>query len=116
MEQLRCELKIRGIDTKGLKKAALHDRLKKALAERVVIQVEPQPTEKEQEKHLRGFPNSAHWEILRHESTPVPEPKNPRGLRAPTVPEAEAGTVPLKYNFAELSSDLLLLGKQLFQS
>ena len=46
--QLRYELKIRGIDTKGLKKVVLQDRLKKALTERVVIQIEPQPIEQEQ--------------------------------------------------------------------
>ena len=60
---------------------------------------------------MRGFPNSAHWEILKHESTPVPEPKNPRGLRAPTVPEAEAGTVPVKYNFAETFQRFAFTGK-----
>ena len=40
VKRLRYELKIRGIDTNGLKKECLQDWLKKALAERVVIQIE----------------------------------------------------------------------------
>ena len=88
--ELRNELKIRGIDPRGLKNLAIRGRLKQALASKVLIHIEPEPNEKEQPKHLRGFPKSAHWEILQHEATPVPEPKNPSGLRAPTVPEAEA--------------------------
>ena len=60
---------------------------------------------------MRGFPKSAHWEILNCESTPVPEPINPRGLRAPTVPEAEAGTIPVKYNFAEAFQRFEFTGK-----
>jgi hypothetical protein len=55
MERLRFELKIRGIDTKGLKKGALQDRLKKALAERVVIRIEPQAIEQEQENICGDF-------------------------------------------------------------
>ena len=78
VEQLRYELKIRGIDTRGLKKPALQDRLQNALVERVVIQVEPQPTKKKQDTQMRGCPKFAN-------STPVPEPKSHRGLRAPTA-------------------------------
>ena len=60
---------------------------------------------------MRGFPKSAHWEVLNHIPTPVREPFNPRGLRAPTVPAAEAGTVPLKYNYAETFQRSAFTGK-----
>jgi hypothetical protein len=53
--EFRNELKIRGIDPRGLKNLALRGRLKQALADKVLIHIEPEPKEKEQPQHLRGF-------------------------------------------------------------
>ena len=55
------------------------------------------------QQKLVDFADGAYWQQLIAEATPVAEPNNTvMHLRAPAIPEEDASTVPLKYNFAEV--------------
>jgi hypothetical protein len=93
----------------GGKKDELVARLKKAVAlgEPVYNQRNRKGSafkaSKPVKPELTGFPEGTKWKVLVANEDCMPEPENPTftRARAPTVPEAEAEVVPVKYNFKE---------------
>jgi hypothetical protein len=59
--------------------------------DRLRIQIAPKTKREGAAEKRRGFPKSA--DILQHEADPVSEPANLFAFTAPSVPEAEAGTL-----------------------
>lgn len=51
---------------------------------------------------MKAFAPSEYWKILSPNTTPIEEPNNPtfNNPRAPTIGEADAEHVPIKYNFS----------------
>ena len=61
-----------------------------------------QSTNRQARNELSGFPSTAHWELLVPNPVPVRDPENVALFRAPTIPEADADVVPIKYNYNEV--------------
>ena len=106
--ELKAELKKRKYAVGG-KKGELVVRLKKAVAlgEPICNQRNQKGTafkaSKPEKPELTGFKEGTKWKVLVANEDCMPEPENPTftRARAPTVPEAEAEVVPVKYNFNE---------------
>ena len=100
MAKLKNELTRRGksYSSSKDKKKDLQDKLREALDEEM-----PVLTASEQNKKgLECFPPTAKWRVLVPEEEPVAEPENPGfSIRAPTIPEEDAATVPTKHNYSE---------------
>ena len=117
VSELRNELNIRELSTRGLK-IELRDRLKQALADKVhVRKTKPQPNQqkkkstgkkKEISEVGKDFPVSARWEVLTPDIQQAVEPSNPTFFqaRAPTVAVEDAAHVPSKYNFSKYKFDI----------
>mmetsp|Transcript_3515 Transcript_3515/g.5447 ORF Transcript_3515/g.5447 Transcript_3515/m.5447 type:complete len:534 (-) Transcript_3515:133-1734(-) len=91
--ELKEELKKRGIKGKG-KKAELQEQLIKAMEEK-------RPVLSQASLSASTGDASMQWMPLVPEDACVEEPQNSVDCRAPTVPEEEAGIIPVKHNFQE---------------
>jgi hypothetical protein len=122
---LRQELRIREVHfIPTLKKPDLLKRLQQALARKVKVSIfGPIHTDKGTTgkkkaglNDMAGFAPGAYWEQLKPKDVPVEEPLNTiRNARAPTVPENEAGSVPVKHDFAETFDRPIFSGKKQVQ-
>ena len=91
VDRLRNELKIRGLNQKGLKKE-LQTRLKQAMLDEIPIQ-----KEKESEAaQPTVFSDGVYWKLLKP-TIPICDP-TPQSFHAPTIPEDEASQN-IKFNF-----------------
>jgi hypothetical protein len=100
LPELCIELKKRGVPSAGLRKLECLKLLQKS----ILLPVDPSqiPATSKPAKRVGGFPETAYWEELKAEVEVVPEPDNRfKSARAPTVPEDESSSVPVKNNFAE---------------
>eukprot|EP00547_Thalassionema_nitzschioides_P014673 CAMPEP_0194238244 /NCGR_PEP_ID=MMETSP0158-20130606/5025_1 /TAXON_ID=33649 /ORGANISM="Thalassionema nitzschioides, Strain L26-B" /LENGTH=863 /DNA_ID=CAMNT_0038972445 /DNA_START=101 /DNA_END=2689 /DNA_ORIENTATION=- len=102
--KLKEELKKRGCPVCG-KKAALLERLKNALAQKVPVGAPTKKSNKDKnstELH-ECFAKGAYWEPLKPLDEVVVEPENPtfKKAHAPTIDKEDAHFVCSKHNFAE---------------
>ena len=108
--ELRIELNIRELSTRG-KKQELQDRLRKDMIDKVHVR-KLQPQQKQKKKQVstvgKNFPDTARWEVLVADVDQVKEPSNPtfRQARAPTVSAEDASSIPIKYNFSNYKFDI----------
>jgi hypothetical protein len=124
-KDLQDELRKRGLKVGG-KKGELQERLRKALEDRIpvgrkvakgkkakVTPGEKAATEKTKRELSAVFPQSAYWRPLVPNEEAVSEPDNTsfKKPRAPTVPEEDAATVPVKFNFDEAFDRPVFAGK-----
>ena len=115
VDELRHQLKMRGQSAVG-KKAELIGRLLNAVKDKIPISVNAVPfrsrvkgkkdvakSDVTKSELGKGFPATAKWKPLVHDSEKVDKPSNPtfKMARAPTIPEKDAVHVPAKYNFSK---------------
>ena len=89
-------------------KKSLQDRLLKAVEDGVPvgesrsIEETSKSKKKGEDEVPAGFPPTAYWKVLNHESVCIDEPSNPtfKAPHALTQPEYDE-KVPVKYNFAK---------------
>jgi hypothetical protein len=125
---IRHELRIRQVQfTATLKKPELLERLRLAVKNEVKVTVfgttadDVAPLKKKAGgrqvvNDMTGFTPGSYWEVLQPLVDPVTEPINTiRNARAPTVPEDEAGTIPVKHDFAEAFDRPIFTGKKQVQ-
>ncbi|CAB9519576.1 unknown protein [Seminavis robusta] len=115
------ELAIRQVQFSAkLKKEGLLERLREALKTEVkvrifgdVIRKSEKKKDKRKNDDLSEFAPGSYWEPLNPKEEAVEEPENTiRNARAPTVPADEAGSVPVKHNFAETFDRPIFTGKR----
>ena len=110
--ELVRELDIRNVSSAGKHKADCAILLKNLL----LLCVDPArqaavATALNRPKPLVGFPDTAYWKELKPQDAVVTEPTNRfAAARAPTVPEDESSTIPVKHNFAEVFDRAPFLG------
>jgi Transposase IS4 len=126
VKDIKHELFIREVQfASTLKKPELLERLRLALQNQVKVSIFGKTSSDKAKKKkgpkatitdMSGFTPGAYWEVLEHNPTAVEEPTNTiPNARAPTVPEDEAGTVPIKYNFPHSFDRPIFTGKMLVQ-
>ena len=110
--ELKAELTKCRKSTTGLK-AVLLERLKDAIANRVVIVGNTSGATTTTPDDLRGFAKTACWKPLVPMEAVVEEPTNRVSmLHAPAVPADDASFLPQKHDFAEEFDHLPFVGKE----
>lgn len=101
VDQLKDKLREAQLKTSG-KKAELVARLLKPSENDKVGKSSKSKESASARDEMKCFPPTAYWESLKPDAEPVEEPVNAgfSSARAPTIAEAEAEFVPVKYNFS----------------